>query len=267
MTEIGDKLTGLKNIIRDMESCAVAFSGGVDSTFLLAVASEVLGDRCVAITADSPMIPRHEAVAAQDFCKTNGINQIVITPDVLSDDLIRSNPKDRCYHCKKKIFAKMAEESRAKGMEYVADGTNTDDEGDYRPGMKALTELGIRSPLREAGLSKSDIRELSKEMGLDTWDMPSFACLATRIPYGQEITEEALRKIERAEGVLRDLGLKQYRVRAHGDLARIEVAQEDILFVMDNRTKITEEIKKAGFVYVTADLAGYRTGSMNDVLS
>ena len=267
MTDIKDRLAELKKILSDMESCAVAFSGGVDSTFLLAVASEVLGDRCVAITADSPMIPRHEAKAAQDFCKVRGIKQILFDPDALSDDIIRSNPKDRCYHCKKKIFSKMTEEARANGTEYVADGTNTDDEGDYRPGMKALSELGIRSPLREAGLSKRDIRELSKDMGLDTWDMPSFACLATRIPYGQEITPELLAKIEKAETVLREAGFKQYRVRAHGDLARIEVALSDMNKLSEMRSLISEGIRNAGFRYVTVDLEGYRTGSMNDVLS
>ncbi|SCW65871.1 uncharacterized protein SAMN02910456_02433 [Ruminococcaceae bacterium YRB3002] len=264
---IRDRLSELKNIIRDMGTVAVAFSGGVDSTFLLAVAHEVLGDGCVAVTAESPAFPQHESDAAQAFCSGRNIRLIRVTADVMSDPLFVSNPKDRCYHCKKRIFAMMAEVAGENGAEHIVEGTNKSDEGDYRPGMRALQELGVRSPLREAGLTKQDIRELSREMGLDTWDMSSFACLATRIPYGQRITEELLSRIGNAESVLRDMGLRQYRVRAHGDLARIEVMEDDIPFVISNRDVIYERIKAAGFVYVTVDLAGYRTGSMNDVLS
>ena len=267
MTDLADRFEKLKSILRDAGSAAVAFSGGVDSTFLLSVAKEVLGDKCLAITADSPVIPRHEMEAAVAFCKEHGIRQIVFDPNMLSDAVIRSNPADRCYHCKKAIFGKMNELAKENGAAYLFDGTNKDDEGDYRPGMKALDELGVRSPLREAGLTKSDIRGLSKETGLDTWDMPSFACLATRIPYGQEITPELLAKIEKAETVLREAGFKQYRVRAHGDLARIEVALSDMNRLSEMRSLISEGIRNAGFRYVTVDLEGYRTGSMNDVLS
>ncbi len=267
MPDLDDKKEKLKTILLQEGSVAVAFSGGVDSTFLLRFAHDILGDGCIAITADSPMIPRHEADSAASFCREYGIKHILFDPGALEDPVIRSNPKDRCYHCKKKIFTKILELALENGAKCVLDGTNTDDEGDFRPGMKALAELGIRSPLKEAGLSKSDIRELSKELGLDTWDMPSFACLATRIPYGEEITADKLAMIENAETVLREEGFSQYRVRAHGNLARIEVAKEDIVKLTENGDIISEKIKKCGFVYVTADLAGYKTGSMNNVLS
>lgn len=267
MTDLKGRFEILKDIIRDKGSCAVAFSGGVDSTFLLAVSHELLKERCIAITSDSPLIPRHEAKTASDFCREKGIKQIVFDPDVLSDPLIRENSADRCYFCKKTIFYEIMKIASDNGIDHVFDGTNKDDEGDFRPGMKALTELGVESPLRQAGLTKKDIRELSKEMGLDTWDMPSFACLATRIPYGQEITTELLGRIESAEKILREEGFKQYRVRAHGDLARIEVMPCDMDMLLKKRALISEGIKDAGFKFVTMDLAGYKTGSMNDVLS
>lgn len=268
MSEINRKLGNLKEYLRSLGSVAIAFSGGVDSSFLLAVAHDVLGSRCLALTARSAAFPKREMQEARQFCEEKGIRQIFFEADVTRLREFAENPKDRCYHCKRFIFSQMAELAAKSGMAFLAEGSNMDDLGDYRPGLAAISELGIISPLRDNGLYKSEIRHLSKEMGLPTWEKPSFACLASRFPYGERITTEKLGMVERAEEVLRDLGLIQYRVRIHGNMARIEADPADFVLLLDeeNRSRILSDFKKAGFSYVTMDLMGYRMGSMNEVL-
>ena len=268
MDQLHEKYSSLQSRLLELGSLAVAFSGGVDSTFLLQVAHDVLGDRTLAVTAAPPFVPVREQKEASDYCREAGIRQIVIPPEVLNIDSIRHNPPDRCYHCKRLIFGKIIEAAQQNGIPYVAEGSNTDDTGDYRPGMRAIRELGVLSPLLDAGLSKSDIRSLSKELDLPTWDKPSFACLASRFVYGEAITDERLAMVDRAEQLLLDLGFRQFRVRIHGDLARIEILPDDFKKIMeaDCREKVYSELKAYGFSYVTLDLAGYRTGSMNEVL-
>ena len=259
----------LRGLLREMDGAAVAFSAGVDSTFLLRAAHEELGDRVVAVTVRSPLIPRRELDDAAAFCRQEGIRHAFVDFDALAVPAVAANPPDRCYHCKKEIFARIAAFARANGCAAVVEGSNTDDDGDYRPGQRAIQELGIRSPLREAGLSKEDIRALSREMGLPTWSKPSFACLASRIPYGEPLTTEVLGRVERAERWLLDagLGLAQVRVRAHGILARIEVPPPDIPRLAARADEIAAAFRGFGFAYVTLDLQGYRTGSLNETLS
>ncbi len=268
MDQLHKKYNNLQSRLRELGSLAVAFSGGVDSTFLLQVAHDVLGDCALAVTAAPPFVPSREQKEAADFCRESGIRQIVIPPEALDIDSIRHNPPDRCYHCKRMIFGRIIKTAEQNGISHVAEGSNTDDTGDYRPGMRAIRELGVLSPLLEADLSKSDIRTLSKELSLPTWDKPSFACLASRFVYGETITDERLSMVDRSEQLLLDLGFRQFRVRIHGDLARIEILPVDFDRIMDAecRAKIYSELKSYGFSYVTLDLAGYRTGSMNEVL-
>ena len=269
MTTPTAKLARLRERLREMDGAAVAFSAGVDSTFLLRVAHEELDDRVVAVTVRSPLIPRLELEDAAAFCRQEGVRHAFVDFDALAVPAVAANPPDRCYHCKKEIFGQIIEFARVNGCAVVAEGSNTDDDGDYRPGQRAIQELGIRSPLREAGLSKEEIRALSREMGLHTWNKPSFACLASRIPYGEPLTAEALGRVERAERWLRDAGagLAQVRVRAHGNLARIEVPTSDIPRLIDRAAEIAAAFKDFGFAYVTLDLQGYRTGSLNETLS
>ena len=268
MDTLHTKYDALRSRLQELGSLAVAFSGGVDSTFLLRVAHDVLGDRAIAVTAAPPFVPVREQKEASDFCREAGIRQIVIPAEALDLDGIRHNPPDRCYHCKRMIFGRIIKTAEQNGISHVAEGSNTDDTGDYRPGMRAIRELGVLSPLLEADLSKSDIRTLSKELSLPTWDKPSFACLASRFVYGETITDERLSMVDRSEQLLLDLGFRQFRVRIHGDLARIEILPVDFDRIMDAecRAKIYSELKSYGFSYVTLDLAGYRTGSMNEVL-
>lgn len=263
-----DKLNTLKSNLSVSDGLAVAFSGGVDSTFLLKVAHDVLGDRCVALTAKSAGFPERELQEAVDFCKKENIRQILFDSEELQLEEYVNNTKDRCYFCKRLIFSKMKELAAEQGISTIAEGSNMDDLGDYRPGLRAIAELCVMSPLREAGFYKSEIRALSKEMGLPTWGKQSLACLASRFVYGERITPERLHMVERAEEVLRDLGLTQYRVRIHGNMARIEVAPSNFACILseENRGRILREFKAAGFTYVTMDLQGYRTGSMNEVL-
>ena len=264
--DIEAKLARLRTLLRETGGIAIAFSSGVDSTFLLKVAHEELGEKAIAVTARSHSFPKREQDEAAAFCAREGIRQVVVESEELAIPGFRQNPTNRCYLCKKELFTKILEIARTEGLSAVAEGSNADDLGDYRPGLQAVQELGIRSPLREAELTKDDIRALSRRMGLPTWNKPSFACLASRFPYGEEITEERLGRVERAEQYLLDLGFGQVRVRLHGDLARIELCAGDIPKAVEQREKIHAALKGFGFAYVAIDLQGYRTGSMNEGL-
>ena len=263
-----EKLDLLKQILVKLGSLAVGFSGGVDSTFLLAVAHEVLGENVLAVTNDNAFVPNREVCEAKAFCMERRIRQIFVTVNPFEDEDIRKNSLERCYYCKRKIFGELIKTAKENGIEYVAEGSNLDDLGDYRPGLKAVSELDIKSPLRDAGLTKDDIRALSKAMNLPTWSKPSYACLASRLVYGEEITEEKLDKIEKAEEFLISKGFLEERVRMHGNLARIEVPAKDIVKISSDETRneIYDTIKALGFTYVTLDLKGYRTGSMNETI-
>jgi uncharacterized protein len=266
--ELYDKFNKLKNNLKSMEKVAVAFSGGVDSTFLLKTAHDVLGPNVMAVTARSSTYPEREYAEAVGFIKGLGIKHITIISEELEIEGFSKNPANRCYYCKKELFSKIKELAAQNGISQIVDGSNLDDLGDYRPGLTALGELGISSPLREAGLTKEDIRKLSKEMGLPTWDKQPFACLASRFPYGHEITREKLGMVDRAEQFLLDLGLKQVRVRHHGDIARIEVSvnERNRFFDEELMDRVHGRLKEIGFKYVALDLKGYRTGSMNETL-
>lgn len=263
-----EKLEHLKIYIKELHSVAVAFSSGVDSTFLLKVAADTLGDKVIAVTASSCSFPKREFDEAASFCEKEGIRQFVCETEELKIEGFAQNPKNRCYLCKKEIFKKIRMIAEENGMEHVAEGSNLDDNGDYRPGLLAVAELGIKSPLRECNLTKADIRALSRYLGLPTWEKPSFACLASRFVYGETITEEKLNMVDRAEQLLLDMGFHQVRVRIHGMMARIETEPGEfgILMAEENRNKIIEKFKAYGFTYITMDLMGYRTGSMNETL-
>lgn len=267
---LNHKFEELKAILKGYGKLAVAFSGGVDSTFLLKAAIECLGtENVLAITASSHSFPERELKDSNSFCKQNNISHEVVYTNEFEIEGFRANPVNRCYLCKKELFSRIIATANAHGISYVAEGSNIDDNGDYRPGMVAIRELQVKSPLREAGLSKEDIRMLSKSYGLPTWSKPSFACLATRFVYGEEITEQKLDMVDKAEQLLFDKGFKQFRVRIHGNMARIELLPQDIsIMLQDNlREEIYSNLKEYGFDYVTLDLCGYRTGSMNETLS
>lgn len=265
---LNEKYENLKNYISSLESLAVAFSSGVDSTFLLKAAHDVLGDNAIAVTAVSCSFPQRELKEAEDFCKKEGIKHIIFKSGELENKDFTQNPPNRCYFCKKNTFENIIRIAKENNIKNIAEGSNTDDNGDYRPGLQAVKELNITSPLRYAGLNKNEIRELSKALGLKTYDKQSFACLASRFPYGEEITEEKLLMVDKAEQLLLDMGFHQLRVRIHNKTARIEVEENEFpkLIEKENREKITAEFKKYGFTYISMDLQGYRTGSMNETL-
>ena len=262
------KLERLRAQLREIGSAAVAFSSGVDSTFLLRVAHEELGENVVAVTAHSHSFPKRELDEAAAFCAREGVRHEIIDSEELDIPGFVANPPDRCYHCKKALCGKLVALAQANGLAAVLEGSNMDDDGDYRPGRRAIMELGVASPLHDAGLTKAEIRVLSKRMGLPTADKPSFACLASRFPYGERITAAGLERVERAEQWLMDagLGLAQLRVRSHGDMARIEVPPADIPRLATRAEEIAAALKSFGFTYVALDLQGYRTGSLNETL-
>jgi uncharacterized protein len=249
-----------------MQSVLVAYSGGVDSSFLLKVACDVLGEGALGALADSESLPRAELAQAFDQAQALGMPVVVVRTQELEREGYRINLQDRCYHCKAELFDHLVPLARERGLAYVAYGANIDDLSDIRPGAKAAREYGIRAPLVEAGMTKSEIRELAKAMNLPSWDKPAFACLSSRIPFGSTVTVGALARIEAAEDVLRDLGFKQFRVRHHDTIARVELGQEEIARLLDPslREEVVTGLKAAGYTYVTLDLAGYRTGSLHE---
>lgn len=259
------KFLKLKNILKRMGRVLIAYSGGVDSTFLIKIARDTLDGNAMAVIGVSSTYPRKEFEDAVRSAQEIGIRYEVIKTEEVSQPVFSSNPRDRCYWCKKELFTKLKILAKKEGIQYILDGTNLDDRDDFRPGRKACEELGIRSPLLEAGLTKEDIRLLSRSICLTTWDKPAQACLSSRFPYGEEITEEKLRRVEEGERFIHSLGFRQVRLRHHGKLARIEVDREDIpkFFEDGIREKIVKKLMDLGYVYVTLDLAGYRTGSLN----
>jgi len=268
MPTADEKLTSLREILRQMAGVLVAFSGGVDSTFLLQIAAEELGNNVLAVTERSEVEPPWDLQQATELAAALGVRHIMLETRALDDPVFAANPPDRCYFCKKRLFGRLQELARQQGLAQVVDGSIADDVDDYRPGLRAIAELAVRSPLREAGLTKSEIRRLSKQMNMPTWDKPASPCLASRFPYNTPLTIEGIDRVRRGETFLRGLGLRQLRVRDHGTIARIEVDSEDKGKLCEDvqAAKITDFFKRLGYTYVCVDLTGYRTGSMNETL-
>ena len=266
---IDNKFLKLKETLGELSSAAIGFSGGVDSTFLAAVAYDVLADKVCAFTAVSSSYPKREREESITLAKQIGIRQIFFDSEEVDIPEFENNPPDRCYHCKKELYSKLEENADKEGYKTILDASNLDDDKDFRPGRKALKELKVRSPLKEVGLTKDEIRELSKRMNLPTWDKPAFACLSSRFQYGDKITREKLGKVEQAEEFLRDQGFRILRVRDHGNMLRIEVGTNEISRFLDSdfRQKVVTTLKRVGYDFISLDLEGYRTGSMNEVLT
>jgi uncharacterized protein len=262
------KYRDLKDRILNLGSALIAYSGGVDSALVLMVAREMLGDRVLAVTARSPVYPSEEIDQARTLARELGVRHKIIETHELTNPRFIDNPKERCYWCKRELFAELTNIARENNLNYVLDGTNFDDLDDFRPGMMAANECGVRSPLKEARLTKEDIRSLGKLLGLPIWDKPSFACLASRFPYGTKITHENLVKVEKAERFIRGFGITQVRVRHHDRIARIEVMEQDMptLLAEHIRRRISSYLRNLGYCYVAIDLEGYRMGSMNEAL-
>lgn len=266
---VKEKMENLKDYLKELGSVAVAFSSGVDSTFLLKVACDTLGkDHVIAVTARSCSFPKRELEEAKEFCEKEGIRHFICDSEELEIEGFSDNPPNRCYLCKKELFEKIIDIAKEQNMNCIAEGSNMDDNGDYRPGLAAVAELNVRSPLRHAELYKAEIRELSKEMGLPTWEKQSFACLSSRFVYGEKITEEKLNMVDKAEQLLLDKGFHQVRVRIHDRMARIEIMPEEFEKLIEKKTReeIVTKLKSYGFTYISMDLTGYRTGSMNEML-
>jgi uncharacterized protein len=261
-----DKFNKLKQLLLNLKSCAIAYSGGLDSTFLIKVAYDALGKNALAVTATSSTYPQRELADAKQFAEEIGIQHMIIESEELDINEFSDNSPDRCYYCKKELFKKIQQIAKDHHLNAVLDGSNADDTLDYRPGARARSELDVRSPLKEVGLTKQEIRELSSSLHLKSSEKPAFACLASRFPYGIKITKERLKQIEAAEEYLFSLGIRQCRVRYHDRIARIEVSPDDIPTILTHAQKIIKRFKTLGFTYITLDLQGYRTGSLNEVL-
>lgn len=264
MDTLHEKELRLRARLRALKSVAVAFSGGTDSALLLWVAHQELGDGVIAFTAHSPAFPRREREAAERFCRERNIRQITFPAPLWDDPALLSNPRERCYLCKRAFLTRLRALAQAEGCAHLAEGSNVDDLGDFRPGMRAVAELNVLSPLKEAGFTKAEVRALSRTLGLPTWDLPSAACLASRIPWGEPITPEKLNIVEQGEAYLHALGFAQVRLRLHGSLARLELLPEDLPRLLPLREEVSARLRALGCTYVALDLLGYRTGSLNE---
>ena len=266
--QIDQKWDHLRSLLSEMRTVLLAYSGGVDSSVLLRAAAEILGQNLIAVTAVSETYPAEELHLAKQFTASLGVRHRILQTEELSNDEFSRNAQDRCYHCKHELFGKLRQIAESEGIPWILDGSNTDDQRDFRPGRRAAGEFSVRSPLAESGLSKQEIRDLARRLNLPMWDKPSLACLSSRIPYGTRITPDLVKNIQAAEDVVRSLGIRQVRVRHHGDTARIEVDREDLIRLVseDARRVIVDSFKALGYTYICVDLEGYRTGSMNEVL-